>query len=123
MAVAGILPGRLGRLADPAAIGEHGAARAARGTALPVLVGFAAETHDLLEHARAKRARKHVDLIVANDVSQPGAGFEVDTNIVTIIGADGEQALPRQSKADVARAVLDSVERILAAVRAADARS
>ena len=50
----------------------------------PALIGFAAETHDLLTHADAKRRRKGVDLIVANDVTRPGAGFEVDTNAVTL---------------------------------------
>jgi phosphopantothenoylcysteine decarboxylase / phosphopantothenate---cysteine ligase len=80
-----------------------------------VLVGFAAETGDLLPKARAKRARKHVDLIVANDVTTPGAGFDVETNAVTIIGADHEQTLPVQSKARVAEAILDSVEQLLKA--------
>ena len=79
----------------------------------PVLVGFAAETGDLLAKAREKRARKGADLIVANDVSQPGSGFDVDTNAVTIIGVDGEQALPQQSKSRVAEAILDRVEQIL----------
>jgi phosphopantothenoylcysteine decarboxylase/phosphopantothenate--cysteine ligase len=80
-----------------------------------VLVGFAAETGDLLPKARAKRARKHADLIVANDVTTPGAGFDVETNAVTIIGADHEQTLPVQSKARVAEAILDSVEQLLKA--------
>jgi phosphopantothenoylcysteine decarboxylase / phosphopantothenate---cysteine ligase len=78
-----------------------------------VLVGFAAETGDLLRKAREKRARKRVDLIVANDVTTPGAGFDVDTNAVTIIGADHEQTLPLQSKARVAEAILDRVEQLL----------
>ena len=78
-----------------------------------VLVGFAAETGDLLRKAREKRARKHVDLIVANDVTTPGAGFDVDTNAVTIISADQEQTLPLQSKARVAEAILDRVEQLL----------
>jgi len=78
-----------------------------------VLVGFAAETGDLLRKAREKRARKHVDLIVANDVTTPGAGFDVDTNAVTIISADQEQTLPLQSKARVADAILDRVEQLL----------
>ena len=51
-----------------------------------MLVGFAAETHDVVERARAKRLRKGIDLIVANDVSRADAGFEVDTNAVTLIG-------------------------------------
>jgi len=78
-----------------------------------VLVGFAAETGDLLRKAREKRARKHVDLLVANDVTTPGAGFDVDTNAVTIISADQEQTLPLQSKARVAEAILDRVEQLL----------
>jgi phosphopantothenoylcysteine decarboxylase/phosphopantothenate--cysteine ligase len=80
-----------------------------------VLVGFAAETGDLLRKAREKRARKHVDLMVANDVTTPGAGFEVDTNAVTLIGADREETLPLQSKARVAEAILDRVEQLLRA--------
>ena len=78
-----------------------------------VLVGFAAETGDLLRKAREKRVRKNVDFIVANDVTVPGAGFEVETNAVTIIGADQEQTLPLQSKARVAEAILDRVEQLL----------
>jgi phosphopantothenoylcysteine decarboxylase/phosphopantothenate--cysteine ligase len=78
-----------------------------------VLVGFAAETGDLLQKAREKRARKNVDLIVANDVTAAGAGFDVDTNAVTIIGADEEQTLPLQAKTRVAEAILDRVEQLL----------
>jgi phosphopantothenoylcysteine decarboxylase/phosphopantothenate--cysteine ligase len=78
-----------------------------------LLVGFAAETGDLLRKAREKRARKNVDLIVANDVTTPGAGFEVETNAVTIIGADREETLPLQSKTRVAEAILDRVEQLL----------
>jgi phosphopantothenoylcysteine decarboxylase/phosphopantothenate--cysteine ligase len=96
----------------PDILADLGAARLARSSRTPLLVGFAAETREVVERARAKLARKRVDLIVANDVSQPGAGFEVDTNIVTIVGPDGDDALPRQSKADVARAILDRVERL-----------
>ncbi len=99
----------------PDILADLGRERAARSGALPVLVGFAAETQDLLERARAKRTRKKVDIIVANDVSRAGAGFEVDTNVVTIVGEDGEDALPKQSKREVASAVLDRVDRILAA--------
>jgi phosphopantothenoylcysteine decarboxylase/phosphopantothenate--cysteine ligase len=54
-----------------------------------------------------------VDLIVANDVSRPDAGFETDANEVTLVSADGEQAVPLQAKAGVARAVLDRVESML----------
>ena len=79
----------------------------------PVLVGFAAETGNAVARARDKRARKNVDLIVANDVSQAGAGFEVDTNAVTIITADGERAVPLQGKDRVAAAILDEVEPLM----------
>ena len=76
----------------------------------PFLVGFAAETENVLAHADAKRRKKHVDLIVANDVSRANAGFGVETNEVTIVGPDGADALPLQSKARVAAAILDRVE-------------
>ena len=79
----------------------------------PVLVGFAAETGDAVAKARQKRSRKDVDLIVANDVSRPDAGFDVSTNAVTIIGADGEQEVPVQSKDRVAATILDRVELLL----------
>jgi phosphopantothenoylcysteine decarboxylase/phosphopantothenate--cysteine ligase len=75
-----------------------------------VLVGFAAETDDVLANAAAKLRRKGLDLIVANDVSAPGVGFEHDTNEVTILGSDGEQTdVPLSGKREVARAVLDAV--------------
>jgi phosphopantothenoylcysteine decarboxylase/phosphopantothenate--cysteine ligase len=79
----------------------------------PVLVGFAAETEDVVSRAAAKREQKHADLIVANDVSRADAGFDVDTNAVTIIGPDGIETLPRQSKAKVAAEILDRVEKLL----------
>jgi phosphopantothenoylcysteine decarboxylase/phosphopantothenate--cysteine ligase len=79
----------------------------------PVLIGFAAETGDAVAKARAKRTRKQIDLIVANDVSAPGAGFDVSTNEVTIIGETLEEHVPLQSKARVAHAVLDRVEALL----------
>ncbi|MGB1653978.1 MAG: bifunctional phosphopantothenoylcysteine decarboxylase/phosphopantothenate--cysteine ligase CoaBC [Acidimicrobiales bacterium] len=74
-----------------------------------VLVGFAAETDDLVGNARAKLERKKLDLIVANDVSQPGVGFGYDTNEVVIIQADGScEHVPLTDKRDVARRVLDT---------------
>ncbi|HEY1827797.1 MAG TPA: bifunctional phosphopantothenoylcysteine decarboxylase/phosphopantothenate--cysteine ligase CoaBC [Acidimicrobiales bacterium] len=74
------------------------------------LVGFAAETHDALERGRRKLVRKGVDLLVVNDVSAPGAGFDHDTNAVSILGADGStKEVPLTSKNAVANAVLDSV--------------
>ena len=75
-----------------------------------VLVGFAAETDDVLDNARDKLERKRLDLIVANDVSADGAGFEHDTNSVVIIAADGtRQTVPLTDKRSVARAVVDAV--------------
>ena len=72
-----------------------------------VFVGFAAETNDVLAHAKDKLTRKNLDMIVANDVTRPGAGFDVDTNIVTLITKDGQEALPMMSKAEVAQRILD----------------
>jgi phosphopantothenoylcysteine decarboxylase / phosphopantothenate---cysteine ligase len=85
----------------------------------PLLVGFAAETSHLLERARAKRLRKGADVIVANDVSRGDAGFEVDTNEVTIIGPSGEETLPLQSKALIAVALAERLERWLTETAAA----
>ncbi|HVA77343.1 MAG TPA: bifunctional phosphopantothenoylcysteine decarboxylase/phosphopantothenate--cysteine ligase CoaBC [Candidatus Binataceae bacterium] len=84
-----------------------------------VVIGFAAETADLAANARDKLARKRLDLIVANDVTQAGAGFGVDTNIVTLLGADGSvESLPKLSKDEVADRILDR----LTVLRAAKAR-
>ncbi len=75
-----------------------------------VLVGFAAETDDVVAGARAKLERKRLDLIVANDVTVPGAGFEHDTNQVILLHADGRvQDVQMSDKREVARAVLDAV--------------
>ena len=84
-----------------------------RAAGTPILVGFAAETEDAVAKARAKRTRKQIDLIVANDVSTPGAGFDAPTNEVTLIGDTGEQHVPLQSKQRVAQAILDEVEALL----------
>jgi phosphopantothenoylcysteine decarboxylase / phosphopantothenate---cysteine ligase len=75
-----------------------------------VLVGFAAETNSVAENARGKLARKGADMIVANDVTQEGAGFDTDTNIVTLYLRDGREVpLPKMSKLDVANRILDQV--------------
>jgi phosphopantothenoylcysteine decarboxylase / phosphopantothenate---cysteine ligase len=79
-----------------------------------VLVGFAAETDDLVEHAAEKLRTKRLDLIVGNDISQPDAGFEVDTNRAVILDADGgREALPLLAKSDLAGVILDKVARLL----------
>ena len=77
------------------------------------VVGFAAETGDLLAHARKKLKEKRLSLIVANDVTQPGGGFGSDTNRVTLIDAMGAQELPLLSKAEVAGRILDRVQAVL----------
>ncbi|MBP3453642.1 MAG: bifunctional phosphopantothenoylcysteine decarboxylase/phosphopantothenate--cysteine ligase CoaBC [Clostridia bacterium] len=73
------------------------------------LVGFAAETENLLDNARRKLDKKNLDMIVANDVSKPGAGFNVDTNIATLITRDGLTDCPLQRKAELAETILDKV--------------
>jgi phosphopantothenoylcysteine decarboxylase/phosphopantothenate--cysteine ligase len=72
----------------------------------PVVVGFAAETHDALAHARGKLARKGLDAIVVNDVSRQDIGFGSDENAATLIWTDGEISLPKQNKADLSQAIL-----------------
>jgi phosphopantothenoylcysteine decarboxylase/phosphopantothenate--cysteine ligase len=80
-----------------------------------VMVGFAAESQNLIENAREKVLRKKLSLMVANDISAPDAGFGVDTNRVTLIGASGGvQPLPLLTKAQVADAVLERVVNLLA---------
>jgi phosphopantothenoylcysteine decarboxylase/phosphopantothenate--cysteine ligase len=87
---------------------------ARRGTASrPVLVGFAAETDDVVRKARDKRTRKQVDLVVANDVSQSDRGFDVENNAVTIVGPNGEETLPLQHKDRIAAAIIDRMEPLL----------
>ncbi|MGM0415447.1 MAG: bifunctional phosphopantothenoylcysteine decarboxylase/phosphopantothenate--cysteine ligase CoaBC [Thermodesulfobacteriota bacterium] len=84
-----------------------------------VVVGFAAETHDVLRHAREKLQRKNLDLLVANDVTAQGAGFDVDTNVVKFLHADGRvEEMPEQSKAEVAHALLDRIRACIGARRA-----
>ena len=81
----------------------------------PVLIGFAAETHDVVVHARGKLERKKADLIVANDVSRTDAGFDVDQNAVTLVSATDVTEVPLQPKLGVARHILDRVEQLLPA--------
>ena len=74
-----------------------------------ILVAFAAETDDLIDNARGKLEKKNADLIVANDVTKPGAGFGTETNIVTLITRADVREMPIMSKRDVADAILDRV--------------
>ena len=73
------------------------------------LVGFAAETDNLLKNAKSKLGKKKLDLIVANDVTKPGAGFNVDTNIAVLITSDGSTEEPLQTKRQLAERILDKV--------------
>jgi len=78
-----------------------------------IMVGFAAETENLIANAKKKLESKNLDLIVANDVTMEGAGFASDTNIVTFISRNGEiESLPKMSKQDVAAAILDKVVKL-----------
>ncbi len=78
-----------------------------------LVVGFAAETNDVLNHAKLKLERKGLDVIVANDITQAGAGFNTDTNIITIITKDKEPiALPMMSKSEAANHILDQVKNL-----------
>lgn len=78
-----------------------------------IVVGFALETDDAIAHGRGKLADKGMDLIVINDATEPGAGFAVDTNRVTLVDRTGhEERLPLMSKVEVAEAILDRVERL-----------
>ena len=74
------------------------------------MVGFAAESENLLENARRKLREKHLDLIVANDITMPGAGFGSSTNIVTLLDREGRaEELPCLDKEEVARRILERV--------------
>ena len=82
-----------------------------------MLVGFAAESGDPVARAREKLQRKQVDFIVANDISRADAGFEVDTNAVTIVSADGEEHVPLAPKTEIASVILDRAETRLSVPR------
>ena len=79
-----------------------------------ILVGFAVETDRLVEYAAKKLREKNMDLIVANDITQPGAGFAAETNIVKILDREGgSEDLPRMDKMDVAHRILDRVAELI----------
>jgi phosphopantothenoylcysteine decarboxylase/phosphopantothenate--cysteine ligase len=91
----------------------------ARGGGAPlVLIGFAAESGDPLLRAREKLLRKRADMIVANDISRTDAGFETDTNEVTLVTADGNEPVPVDTKARIAGIILDRAETLLSRVAA-----
>jgi phosphopantothenoylcysteine decarboxylase / phosphopantothenate---cysteine ligase len=97
---------RLVRTAD--ILGELGRMRGKNPK--PVLVGFAAESGDPVERGRAKLASKHVDFIIANDISRADAGFDADTNAGTIISQDSEETIALTPKTDLAARILDRAE-------------
>ena len=73
------------------------------------LVAFCAETRDLIESAKKKLVSKNADLVVANDVTKKGAGFDVDTNIASFVTKDGVEDLPLMSKSELAGRILDKI--------------
>ena len=77
-----------------------------------ILVGFAAETDNVQKNAQSKLTKKNLDMIVANDVTKPGAGFNVDTNIAALITADGIEEQPLQTKRQLAERILDKIMKI-----------
>jgi phosphopantothenoylcysteine decarboxylase/phosphopantothenate--cysteine ligase len=101
-------------VANPDLLAELGKARKSGG---PLLVGFAAETSNVIDNAIAKLAAKKCDLIVANDVSEPGAGFAVDTNHVTLVDKSGAEEVPAGPKSAVAHRILDRIVAMLAATK------
>jgi phosphopantothenoylcysteine decarboxylase/phosphopantothenate--cysteine ligase len=106
-------PVRLDLVRTPDILAELGRARG--DARRPVLVGFAAESGDPEPRAREKLAAKQVDLIVANDITARDAGFEVETNRVSLVSASGVEPLPLLTKREVAAVVIDRVERLLPA--------
>jgi phosphopantothenoylcysteine decarboxylase/phosphopantothenate--cysteine ligase len=88
-------------------------AEVAKNKGQKIIVGFAAETDHVAENARKKLSAKNADLIVANDVTAEGAGFDQDTNVITLFSSDGRDlALPKMNKSEVAQRILDEVLRL-----------
>jgi phosphopantothenoylcysteine decarboxylase/phosphopantothenate--cysteine ligase len=99
---------------NPDILADLGSLRHATGKSTPLLIGFAAETTNLLENARAKLTRKRVDAIVLNDVARAEIGFNSDRNEVTVVTAQDTIAIPEASKLDVAGKILDAAVRLRA---------
>jgi phosphopantothenoylcysteine decarboxylase/phosphopantothenate--cysteine ligase len=98
----------LSLVANPDILAELSAERGSR-----VVVGFAAESHEVLPAARRKLARKGCDLLVANDISRSDAGFETDANAVWFVSPGGEaEELPLLPKAEVAARLWDRIEKL-----------
>jgi phosphopantothenoylcysteine decarboxylase/phosphopantothenate--cysteine ligase len=85
-----------------------------RSGARPLVIGFAAETEDVIANAKKKLAEKKADLIVANDVSASDAGFDVETNRVAFVTEAGVEELPLMAKRDVANHLLDAARKVKA---------
>jgi phosphopantothenoylcysteine decarboxylase / phosphopantothenate---cysteine ligase len=77
-----------------------------------IVIGFAAETNDVIEYARSKMRKKKLDMVVANDITKEGAGFNIDTNIATILTSSGENELPLMSKRELADRILDEIVKL-----------
>ena len=77
-----------------------------------MVVGFAAETNDVVGYARSKMEKKGLDLVVANDITKEGAGFNTDTNIATILTRGGETEIPLMPKRELADKILDEILKI-----------
>ena len=97
---------------NPDILADLGSLRHATGKNTPLLIGFAAETNNLLENARAKLTKKRVDAIVLNDVSRADVGFNSDRNEVTVVTAHDTIAVPEASKLEVAQKILDAAVRL-----------
>ncbi len=97
---------------NPDILADLGSLRHASGKDTPLLIGFAAETANLLENARAKLTKKRVDAIVLNDVARTSIGFNSDRNEVTVVTTQDAMAIPEASKVDVAQKILDSALRL-----------
>jgi len=79
----------------------------------PFTVGFAAETENVLQYARSKLERKGLDLVIANDVSQSGIGFNADENEVTLVSTQGDYTLPRSSKHALAQTLIQHIAELM----------
>ena len=108
-------PMALDLVRTPDILADLGARRSASG---PVLVGFAAESGDPVRRGREKLQRKNADMIVANDISRPDAGFDADTNAVTLITAEGDETVALAPKTQIAGVILDRAEQLLQRVAA-----
>ena len=96
-------------------LADLGSLRHASGRRTPLLIGFAAETENVLENARAKLSAKHVDAIVVNDVSRHDIGFDSEQNEVTIVTANDTISVPKASKLEIAQKIMDSLVRLRSA--------